>query len=62
MILVHGKFVEANEQLLDEIPLLAAKGCPTFKLFMTYRKEGVMADDMTLMQVLNVQKKITVCH
>ncbi|EHZ6872191.1 dihydropyrimidinase [Providencia hangzhouensis] len=54
---VHGKFVEANEQLLDEIPLLAAKGCPTFKLFMTYRKEGVMADDMTLMQVFKRAKE-----
>jgi len=54
---VHGKFVEANEQLLDEIPLLAEKGCPTFKLFMTYRKEGVMADDMTLMQVFKRAKE-----
>lgn len=54
---VHGKFVEANEQLLDEIPVLAAMGCPTFKLFMTYRKEGVMADDMTLIQVFKKAKE-----
>ena len=48
---VHGKFVEANAAVLDEIPALVAEGCPTFKLFMTYRREGVMADDDTLVNV-----------
>lgn len=48
---VHGKFVEAPEPILDEIPAIIEYGCPTFKLFMTYRKEGVMADDETLIKV-----------
>ena len=51
---VHGKFVEATPAVLREIPELARKGCPTFKLFMTYRKEGVMADDDTLLQVFRM--------
>lgn len=48
---VHGKFVEAGQAILNEIPALVAEGCPTFKLFMTYRREGVMADDDTLVRV-----------
>ena len=48
---IHGKFVEARDDYLEEIRKLADKGCPTFKLFMTYRKEGVMADDETLLKV-----------
>lgn len=48
---VHGKFVEARDDYLNEIKKLADKGCPTFKLFMTYRKEGVMADDETLLKI-----------
>ncbi len=48
---VHGKFVEAGPDCLHEIRKLADRGCPTFKLFMTYRREGVMADDDTLLRV-----------
>lgn len=54
---VHGKFVEAGPDVLAEIPELARRGCPTFKLFMTYRKEGVMADDDTLVKVFAEAKK-----
>lgn len=54
---VHGKFVESSPTLLDEIPVLAQMGIPTFKLFMTYRKEGVMADDMTLVDVFKRAKE-----
>jgi dihydropyrimidinase len=48
---VHGKFVEAGREYERQVRELADKGCPTFKLFMTYRKEGVMADDMTLIKI-----------
>lgn len=54
---VHGKFVEAGPEVLAEIPELVRRGCPTFKLFMTYRKEGVMADDDTLVKVFTQAKK-----
>ena len=48
---VHGKFIEADETVLADIPELIRLGVPTFKLFMTYRREGVMADDDTLLRV-----------
>lgn len=48
---IHGKFVEAPQERLDEIESLVERGCPSFKLFMTYRREGVMATDATLMRV-----------
>lgn len=48
---IHGKFVEAPPERLDEIKDLVERGCPSFKLFMTYRREGVMATDETLMRV-----------
>ena len=50
---VHGKFVEVRPDYLQEIRTLADMGCPSFKLFMTYRKEGVMADDDTLITIFS---------
>lgn len=48
---IHGKFVEAPQNVIDEIEEIVDYGCPSFKLFMTYKKEGVMADDETLIKV-----------
>jgi len=48
---IHGKFVEAPPNILDEIAEIVDYGCPSFKMFMTYKKEGVMADDETLIQI-----------
>lgn len=54
---IHGKFVEAPQNILDEIPKIVEYGCPSFKLFMTYKKEGVMSDDETLLKVFTEAKK-----
>lgn len=51
---IHAKIVEAPDNILNEIRELENYGCPSFKLFMTYRKEGVMADDETILKVFKV--------
>ena len=55
---IHGKFVEAPQNILDEIKEIIDYGCPSFKLFMTYKKEGVMADDETLIKVFKKAKEL----
>ncbi len=54
---IHGKFVEAPQRVIDEIEKIVDYGCPSFKLFMTYKKEGVMADDETLIKVFARSKE-----
>ena len=49
---IHAKFVESSESLLKEIPQIIDYGCPTFKMFMTYRKAGVMIEDADLLKIL----------
>lgn len=53
---IHGKIVE--EKQCDEIKEIVEYGCPTFKLFMTYKKEGVMADDETLIKTFKRSKEL----
>lgn len=55
---IHGKIVEAPQNILDEIEEIVDYGCPSFKLFMTYKKEGVMADDETLLTVFQKAKEL----
>lgn len=55
---VHGKFVESTEESIADIPKMAEAGYPTFKMFMTYRKEGVMSDDDTLLKVFEKSKEV----
>lgn len=55
---VHGKFVESTEQAIKDIEKLSEIGVPTFKMFMTYKKEGVMSDDETMLKVFECAKKI----
>lgn len=54
---VHGKFIESNAQVIDDIPKLVEYGVPTFKMFMTYKKEGVMSDDETILKVYEKAKE-----
>jgi dihydropyrimidinase len=49
---IHAKFVEANSRLLSEIRDIVDFGSPSFKMFMTYRKAGVMIEDTDLLKVL----------
>lgn len=55
---VHGKFLEATEEAMADIDKLVEFGTPTFKMFMTYKKEGVMAPDETLLKVFEKSKKV----
>lgn len=48
---IHAKFVEACPRALDEIKALVDYGCPSFKLFMTYKQQGVMSSDEDLLKV-----------
>ena len=55
---IHGKIVEAPQNIIDEIEQIVDYGCPSFKMFMTYRKEGVMAEDETLIKVFKKAKEL----
>ena len=55
---VHGKFVKSPPELVEEIPLMAEYGVPTFKMFMTYKKEGVMIDEETMIKVFAKAKEV----
>lgn len=56
---VHGKFVKSSAELVEkEIPELVEYGVPTFKCFMTYKKEGVMCDEDTLIKVFRTAKRV----
>ena len=55
---VHGKFVESTPEALADIEKMAEGGIPTFKMFMTYKKEGVMSDDETMLKVFEKAKEV----
>ena len=55
---VHGKFVESPPEIIAEIDELVKFGTPTFKMFMTYKKEGVMSDDDTLIRIYKKAKAV----
>lgn len=54
---IHAKFVEASRAALDEIKDVVDYGCPSFKLFMTYKKEGIMISDEGLLRVFQEAQK-----
>ena len=55
---VHGKFVESTPEAMADIEKMADYGIPTFKMFMTYKKEGVMSDDETMLKVFQKAKEV----
>jgi dihydropyrimidinase len=48
---VHGVITEPVPDPIEELERYVAAGVPSFKLFTTYRKAGLMSDDATLRQV-----------
>lgn len=48
----HSKIVQATPQILDEIPGMVEEGCPTIKMFTTYRRAGVMIEDDDIIKVM----------
>lgn len=55
---IHVKIVETPPSVIEELEKVVEEGCPSFKVFMTYRKEGVMAEDETLLQVFEKAKEL----
>ena len=54
---VHAKIVEATDKILAEIKGMVEAGCPTIKMFTTYRKAGVMIPDEDIIRVMMEAKK-----
>lgn len=55
---VHGKIVEYNENVKKSIKKLVDEGFPSFKMFMTYKKEGVMSSDETILNIFKLSKEL----
>ncbi len=53
----HPRIVEAPQRIIDEIKELVDYGVPTFKMFMTYRRQGIQAHDGILMKVMEEAAK-----
>jgi dihydropyrimidinase len=49
---VHPVITDPRPEVLDEIPGIVGRGAPTFKCYMTYRKEGLMVGDEGIRAVL----------
>lgn len=49
---LHAALTDFDDETLNSIPRLIGMGIPTFKLFMIYAREGWMADDGSLIAVL----------
>ena len=49
---VHPVITDPRPEVLDEIPEIVGAGAPTFKCYMTYRREGLMVGDETIRAVL----------
>lgn len=48
----HVALTDLPQEVLDEFPQAAEYGVPSFKLFMVYKKEGLMMDDGALIKAL----------
>jgi len=50
---IHPVITDPTPETLDEIPLLVGRGAPTFKIYMTYRGEGLMVDEEDMRRILS---------
>ncbi|MBU2598216.1 MAG: amidohydrolase family protein, partial [Actinobacteria bacterium] len=53
---LHTAIISSDNNILGEIPELIDKGITSFKLYTTYREEGIMVDDADLFFIM---KKLT---
>jgi dihydropyrimidinase len=53
----HVALTDLTEAVLKEFPAAADYGCPSFKFFMVYKKEGLMMDDAALITALEKGKE-----
>jgi len=62
---LHPTIVNLSSENISQIKTFIEMGMPSFKLYLVYRKEGIMADDGVLMQVFEEAKKyggLVGCH
>lgn len=52
----HMILTDHSEQALSEIPKIVKKGIPSIKVYMVYKKEGLMTDDAQMYNVLRITK------
>lgn len=55
---LHGRIVDANDEVLNELKDFVDAGCPSFKMYMTYREDGFLAEDDTILKVFDAAEKI----
>ena len=53
---VHPVITRADTGTLNELPHLIRKGAPTFKCYLTYRKEGLMVEESGIYEILKILK------
>jgi len=54
---LHATIISSNDTILKEIPKLIDSGITSFKLYMTYREEGIMVDDADLYFIMRTLAK-----
>lgn len=54
---IHMIVKELNNNILSELKEIINYGIPSFKLFMTYRKEGLLLDDGSIFKVMKEVQK-----
>ena len=54
---MHAKVVEVTDKLMEELPKIVDYGCNSIKLFMTYKKAGVMIEGEDILRLLLESKE-----
>ncbi len=54
---LHMIMIDLSQRVLESLPELIEEGVPSFKVYMVYRNEGLMADDAVLFELLKVSAK-----
>jgi dihydropyrimidinase len=54
---LHAAIISSDDDILKEIPKLIDNGITSFKLYMTYREEGIMVDDADLYFIMKILAK-----
>jgi dihydropyrimidinase len=55
---IHSQLVECNNHILKEMEYLNYYGCPSFKIYMTYKDRGLMLDDKSILMIVDNAKNL----
>jgi dihydropyrimidinase len=55
---LHGRIVEAAPSVLEELAELVEAGCPSFKMYMTYKEDGFMIPEEEMLRVFARAKEL----